>query len=556
MSSSGSPKDIILHSTVPAGSALPPVNLSLQADDKVETVLFVCPFDDSRRLIAAAIKNEGYRVVMVDSLEEALTELEEQNITRMLVDSRFSDWQNELASAVRKSATNCTTVTLDSITGGIFDSPEPSIGNTLAHMSGLHLAVAALASRSEKSAQDDIRIGPYVERLAERLNLSRDNHLIACSVAYLLDIMQMLKPREQRPDYVQALFELSGLAGEGYILPPLVVNLVRRMYQPMDNYIGVEHIPQDVLLANILSISDFFCRSFSAKQRMSRNLYITIERYLSVHLGTLFLAEVVKNFLDILKEEIEHSSDRRKNPLVMLYNTLGDIGMSIETRLYNAGFDSTLVSSASELSEQLGQVSPDMIFLALSGSYDEALVQVHKLVSSGVSVHRIPTFVLLNDRAKCNLVEFLRLGIEDAATPIEQLDALIVKAQRVWEVREKESRQRLEVLQDMGTHGSLTDMSLIDLLQAMGTGEKIFLVNVSAQGQQLILTIGKNRIFNAECGDLYGERAIFEALKWEHGIWSVDPINQETEPDQHISRSIDSILIEGCYLLDQEKHDA
>jgi hypothetical protein len=463
---------------------------------------------------------------------------------------------NELACAVRKSATNCTIKILHSITSDIFDSPEPSIGNALAYMSGLHLAVAALASRSEKSAQDDIRIGPYIDRLAQRLNLSRDNHLIACSTGYLLDIMQMLKPREQMPDYVQALFELSSLAGEGYILPPLVVNLVRRMYQPVDDYVGVEHAPQDVLLANILSISDFFCRSFSAEQRMSRNLYMTIERYLSVHLGTLFLAEVVKNFLDILKEEIEHSSDRRKNPLVMLYNTLGDIGMSIETRLYNAGFNSAPVSSTTQLSEQLVQVSPDMIILALSGSYDEALVQVHKLVSSGVSVHRIPTFVLLNDHAKCNLAEFLRLGIEDVATPIEQLDALIVKAQRVWEVRERESRQRLEVLQEMGTHGSLTDMSVIDLLQAMGTGDKIFMIKISAQGQQLIITIGKNRIFNAECGDLYGERAVFEALKWEHGVWSVDPINQETEPDQHIQRSIDSILIEGCYLLDQERHNA
>ena len=113
MSSSDSSKEVILRSTLPAESteivepALPPVCISSPTDDKAESVLIVCPLDASRRMMASAISSEGYRVVLVDSLEEALTELEEQNITRVLIDARFSEWQIELARTIRKSAGNC-----------------------------------------------------------------------------------------------------------------------------------------------------------------------------------------------------------------------------------------------------------------------------------------------------------------------------------------------------------------------------------------------------------------------------------------------------------------
>ena len=58
---------------------------------------------------------------------------------------------------------------------------------------------------------------------------------------------------------------------------------------------------------------------------------------------------------------------------------------------------------------------------------------------------------------------------------------------------------------------------------------------------------------HAESNDKVGEESVFEALKWERGIWSVDPVRPEDVPPANIERTIDSVLIQGCHLVDQQK---
>jgi hypothetical protein len=106
-------------------------------------------------------------------------------------------------------------------------------------------------------------------------------------------------------------------------------------------------------------------------------------------------------------------------------------------------------------------------------------------------------------------------------------------------------------MQQMGTHGSLEDMNVIDLLQAIGHTQKTVRISVTGHGSQLSMCIDQGRLVFAECEQATGAEAIYRALVWQHGVWSVDPIEPRELPEPNNDEPIDSILIEGCRRMDE-----
>lgn len=104
----------------------------------------------------------------------------------------------------------------------------------------------------------------------------------------------------------------------------------------------------------------------------------------------------------------------------------------------------------------------------------------------------------------------------------------------------------------LGTHGSLSDLNTIDLLQIMKSNDKTVRVDISANGRQLTMFIDRGNLIYAECGQWLGAGAVFRGLLWNRGIWNIDTVSTDTFPPPNVNRSIDSILIEGCYLIDEQ----
>jgi len=554
----------LLHSEKPNPPSCTPAGVvdnsavaRIATDSDQGTILIVTPIDESSRHLAAAIAFEKTRVVVVDTLEEALEEIGGNNISRLLLDARCFEWEKVLSHAVNNSTSDCRLKVFHSISELLleYDNSSSENSNSMVYTTSLRLPVAALARRFGSQAKDLVRVGPYVERLCRRMNFPEKILLEAVSIAYLVDTMRMHSPAGERLDRERALFELLSVAGDDCLFPPEAVHIVREMYQPVKGTIYSIELPSEVLSANIIAIVDYYFETFGADEVLTENRFQLIKSHITAHAGNLFFSEVVAAFLLLLEDEIDRSSTGRKAPLVMFhYQTTAEHGL-VRSQLRKAGFDVVGLESLDELSVQFQRFSPDMLLLILKGDNDQALDRIRDIVSLGFPLHSIPAFVVLDSDSSENLSDFLKLGIEDVITSTENIDVAIVKARRIWDSRERDSMQRLEVLQDMGTHGSLGDMGVIDLLQAMGLSDKIFRISISGHGQHLVLYLGRNRVLHAESEEKVGEEAVFEALKWERGIWSVDPVQADDVPPNNIERTIDSILIQGCHIVDQQRRE-
>ena len=163
----------------------------------------------------------------------------------------------------------------------------------------------------------------------------------------------------------------------------------------------------------------------------------------------------------------------------------------------------------------------------------------------------MPSFLLHASTEFDQIAKLTKYGLDQAIHYLGDVEILSFRLKHVADDKEQESRRRLQVLQEMGTHGSLTHMNIIDLLQSMGPSNKMLCIGVTAKGHHLTMYLSQGQLVHAASDELSGVDAVYEALKWDSGIWSVDHITPADMPEPNVHSSIDSILMRGCYLLDE-----
>ena len=219
--------------------------------------------------------------------------------------------------------------------------------------------------------------------------------------------------------------------------------------------------------------------------------------------------------------------------------------------LSHQDFKVTVVHTVEDVVEQADQKSYQALLLIIPGGRDTALELSARLWSDGFDVSAYPTYLVLSQYSSGEASELLKAGFEDVLRSDDVLDLLMVKLGRLRERLSYERVQRQEIMQTLGTHGSLTDMNVIDLLQALGPTSKTARISVSAHGQQLTVYLDRGRIVYAECDEIRGPEAVYCALGWRQGVWSVDPVPPEDLPEPNNDLANEAVLLDGCRRLDE-----
>lgn len=112
--------------------------------------------------------------------------------------------------------------------------------------------------------------------------------------------------------------------------------------------------------------------------------------------------------------------------------------------------------------------------------------------------------------------------------------------------------QRIDTLSEDSkvSSGTLGDMTLIDVIQVMAMNKKSCTLKLS-RGD----TIGKiflqdGRIVDADAGDIKGEEAIYQLLRWKGADFSVGDLS-EFNGEETITKDIHSIISEGLKRTDK-----
>ncbi len=511
------------------------------AEDDARSMLVVTSFPQADRLLCRALAEEGWTVFVMNSVTEASEVINSHAVKRILIrhepDRDYSDFVRECVSLYPETAIRAYRRIGDIIGGG--------------HRRGRRLLLDALGL-VRQTALADIQAPPSSKAIelssaiAERLDLTEQEQLVLDTCSHLYDLCDFFlgeTPDAGDPRKPVRMIA-SGLESMNY--SPDVVAGLRQLYGPI-----IDSQEAGRVAANILTLVDFCLERWPELPFIEETTFVSLSQTVSDQVGRLFLEDVVKVFLDIIGEHIVPAESSEGGYRVLVLCSPGQQARPDEA-LRNSAFEVMTRTTVHEFVQAYRQDQPDMLILVLPGTPELVSHRVSNLIARGIVYDQIPTLLLVEHTIMADLADLYHHGIEDICPIAGSQDLLRVKMERIRQRLETERDHRRKLTQGLGTHGSLADMNVIDLLQAMRSAEKTALISVTGLKAQLTVYITGGQLIYAESGGLIGAEAVFSAIGWRQGVWSIEPVRPEDIPPPNNSRSIDAILIEGCTLLDEK----
>lgn len=500
-------------------------------------------------LLQSLLERDGYQVRVMNSPKKAIEVVAEEPFDAILIDHSVSESSAELINRARKRypgtkirhyKTAAELLVQNQLPDGFDDTWEKT----------LDLLTALISSKTGQSVNHNGRVGQYADKLCHRLKIPSRDRLMIVTAAHLHDMARYYYRIDDRQDN-RHVIQLTVKLLSSLNYPTMVIDILRTMYQKITGKF-FQSLPIEMLGGNIITIADLFCDGIPANSRLSLEKFESIKRRLRDLRGRFFLPEVVETFIAMIQEEILQNRTIHYAGQVMIYGTDLSFQHSLETRLKSEGFRIISQGSPEAVVELCRRSEPDLMVLVIPGDYENVRSRVNDLTAWGVNFERIPAFLLVDSSAISHLTDLMEKGMEDIVALDDNLDLLMTKVHKL----QTKIAARNQKAEDAaaGARGRLADINLIDLLQALGPGLKTVRITVQAGApisETLTIYLKRGAIIFAATENKTGPEAVFEGLAWTDGNWTVEPVAIGDIPPQNNHLSNESILMEGCRLLDE-----
>jgi DNA-binding response OmpR family regulator len=158
-------------------------------------------------------------------------------------------------------------------------------------------------------------------------------------------------------------------------------------------------------------------------------------------------------------------------------------------------------------------------------------------------------FIFVTERTdRASTLRGLELGADDSIPKPADLEMLTAKVKGL--IRKARSRRPSPAGVGGGVSGSLGDMGLAELLQALSACRRSVRVRVEdGRGGSGELALDKGRLVDARLGNRTGQEAFFDLTAWTRGRFTVRA--EEPPADRTIEDPIEGLLLEACRLRDE-----
>ncbi len=511
------------------------------------SILLVSDEPDADRPLREALENENYKLVCTNSADDAIEIIGNQRFHTVFIRDTVQGDYIDLIDRLRKVSPRTCVRYYESPAQLLLSGGQSEILNDQV-IKSLEVFTSLLASRENLKDNHAGVVGHYVDRLCRQMGIPDRDRLSIVNAAYLHNMSRFYYGEAEEASDCRTRIALTAKLLDSLNYSPLVVEILRSAYINLQQKY-TKRLPIETLGGNILTIVDIFCENMSFEEQISLDKFEAVRSNLISMTGKLFLPEVVETFIEMIEDEIliEPSANKYNQALVM-GEDLEQLNPIVK-RLRQEGFRPIALSNTDRLVELYQRSRPDYIILAGQSRASRAIAQIDELTRRGVEIVKVPTFLLTSQRAAAELASMFERGIEDII-PIENgLDLLVMKMRKLRS--RAETNARGESVSATGTAGLLEDMNLIDLLQALGPSRKTAKISITSNGNELILYLKKGQIVFAQSGDLLGAEGVYAALAWNSGKWVIEPVAEEDIPPANNEYSNESILMEGCRLLDE-----
>lgn len=224
---------------------------------------------------------------------------------------------------------------------------------------------------------------------------------------------------------------------------------------------------------------------------------------------------ILEAFLQIIKDEeflrkVDHPSRRI---LIVDPGESQESGMAL--RLGNDGYDIEVLTDAKSAVKTITNSGDDLVISEINLPGTDGLRFCQALRENSSTAH-IPFFFLTAEEGERLAAESLEAGADDFLKKPVDLELLSLKIQRILASQSpKESRK--------GVSGSLTEMSLTDIIQNLTAGDKDVEIILDNMGEKGRIYIQQGEVTHALAGSIEGEEAFYKLMTWEEGDFQTIP---------------------------------
>lgn len=518
------------------------------------SILLVTDDLDADKHLRSILEGASFRIQVCESADDAIEIIGGHTFHTVFVRDTVSGDYLDLIDRLRKISPR-TRVRYYSAAEHLLLDDDDTKGNAELHVKNLDLFTALLSSKANLPVNHSGTVGQLVDRLCRHIGLPDRDRLIITNAAYIHDLAKFYYGDTAAKEDYRTQINLTIKLLDSLNYSPVVIGMLRAMYINLREKF-TKRLPIETLGGNILTVVDIFCDHISLGEKMSLDKFDKVRRKFSDLRGKLFLPEVAEAFLDMIQSEILSTGELLMYNQILLYSTDVDMAQPVAARLKNEGFRVVVVGELSSLADLFKRGNPDMLILLDMGTPAKVSALVDAVVEQGIEVAKTPTFLLTDAYVAAQMATFLDRGIEDLISVDNNLNLLVVKIKKVRARIESQATGPHISSNNMavtGALGNLIDMNLIDLLQALGPSRRTVKLLVSDGTDELTLYLKQGQITHARLKDLAGAGAVYKALSWTTGHWNIQPVTPEEIPPPNNEFSNESILMEGCRLLD-EKH--
>ena len=514
--------------------------------DSSKEVLLVTDEEKSGAHIKALFEQDFYRVTMTDSADAAAELIGEHIFDIVLIKDSVSGNYIDLIDRLRKISPSTVVRYFESASSLLLDQKNAA-EDTKLFLSNLDLLTSIIASQNNLPVNHGGRVGRYVAKLCAKLDLPEREKQIISTAGYIHDLAKFYYHEADDTDVRKQVTRTVKLL-KSINYSAVITAILQYMYKDLKGKYN-KRLPLEVFGGNIITIVDLFCSSIPPEQKLSLDKFEIVKQKLRELTGRVFLSEIVAAFTAMVQEEILTTAAGGGLGQVMIFtDRVGPIH-PLELRLGNESFRVMSETSLDTFVALCQRSEPDVIILILTSGTRKIKAIVEKVAASHGENSTPPTFLMVKESYVSQLADEFENSIVDIVALNANLDILVIEIKKL--MRDLNDSAKLErPAYRSGASGKLSNMNLLDVLKAMVPGRKTvrLIVKSKEHEQSLEMYLNEGRIIYAALGDLKGCDAIYRAVNWVDGIWTMEPAQEEGLPEPNNKLSNDSI-IEKCYSL-------
>lgn len=215
--------------------------------------------------------------------------------------------------------------------------------------------------------------------------------------------------------------------------------------------------------------------------------------------------------------------------------------------LKKSDFNVTVSTDGDDALSKVETLKPDLVISEIDlGSTDGFTLL--KFIRETAGLKDTPFIFLTKNKNIDEKVKGLKLGANDYLTKPIYLKEIVT---RVKILLERVERSKMEIGVDRGFSGDLSNMGVVELIQALELGSKTAIMRLKYKTHEGVVYFKKGRIVHAEVGKIKGEKAFYLMLNWNEGTFQIEFTDHNIV--ETITTSNQGLLMEGLRRIDEWK---